>query len=111
MPYLTEERKRFLDLNPDKAYEVGDCNYLFTLGLIHEWNKEPRYKTIHRLKKACYSDSTASTAVFAIEARLRGTNVDKLDIETAKQLAFDEFYRRIGSKYEDKKIEENGDVY
>ena len=36
--------------------------------------------------------------------------VPQLDRETARELAFLEFYRRIGSYYEDLAIEKNGDL-
>jgi len=111
MPYLDDERKKFVDLNPDKAKEEGDMNYIFTLGILNAWKKTPRYKTIHHLRKACFYDASVIHEVWAIEQRFKNLNVHPVDINVAKELAFNEFYRRVGAKYEDKKIKENGDVY
>lgn len=111
MPYLTKERKTFLGLNPNKASEEGDWNYLFTLGIIKEWESAPCYATIHKLRKACFYDSTASVSIWAIEQNLLALNLQPGDIKVAKELAFNEFMRRIGNKYEDNKIKSNGDVY
>ena len=111
MPYLTEDRRKFIEENRSKAFEAGDWNYLFTLALIHAFSKEPRYKTIHLLKQACYIDHYASPHILDVEVILKELNVSLADRQTARQLAFDEFYRRVTSKYEDKKRKENGDVY
>jgi hypothetical protein len=111
MPYLNEERKTFIDLHPDKAKDEGDMNYLFTLGILNAWKKVPRYKTIHHLRKACFYDASVIPEVWAIEQRFKRINAHPTDIKVAKELAFNEFMRRIGNPYEDSKIKENGDVY
>ncbi len=111
MPYLTEERKKFIDMNPGKAKEEGDMNYLFTLGIIRAWEKVPRYKTIHHLRKACFYDSSSIVEVYAIEQRFKVLNVHPVDINIAKELAFGEFMERIGNEYERMARKRNGDVY
>ena len=111
MPYLDEARKTFIDLNPQKTFEPGDWNYLFTLAIIRVWEKTPRYKTIHALRKACFYESQSIIEIYAVETRLLGINISKQDIQIAKELAFNEFYRRVGAMYEDQKIMLNGDVY
>ena len=41
-----------------------------------------------------------------------GLSYDSIsDVRATLGLVWDEFYRRVGAPYEDKKIEENGDVY
>ena len=111
MPYLDEARKDFVDYNPGKTHEPGDWNYLFTLAILRVWELTPKYKTIHLLRKACYYEPQSVAHIYAIEQRLLNINVDRLDIKVSSELAFNEFMRRIGNKYEDKKIKENGDVY
>ncbi len=111
MPYLNKIRKAFIDLNPKKTFEPGDWNWLFTLVIIAVWSKTPRYKTIHYLRKACFYNSTIIPEIYSVEQRLKEINIDPTDIKVAKELAFNEFMRRIGNNYEDKKIEANGDVY
>ena len=111
MPYLDDDRKKFIAENPNKTFNEGDWNYLFTLAIIRVWEKTPRYKTIHALRKACYHDPQTLVEMYATECRLLSINISPLDIKIARELAFDEFYRRVGAKYESKKIKENGDVY
>ena len=111
MPYLTLERIRFLEAQKEKAVQEGDWNYLYTLELIATFLKAPKYKTIHLIKKACYVNSQWVPGIKAIDDHLRKINIPAEDIVTARQLACDEFYRRVASLYEDSKIALNGDVY
>ncbi len=111
MPYLEESRKEFILNNPAKPHNEGDMNYLFTLAIIRVWEQTPRYKTIHNLRKACYHEPQSIAHIYTIECRLLALNVDRLDIKIARELAFNEFMRRIGSVYEEEKRVANGDVY
>lgn len=111
MPYLDDERKKFVDEQRSKATKEGDCNYLFTLALISAWIKKPGYATLHNFRKACFYDPSVQHEVWVIEQDLKEYNVSPVDIKIAKEMAFNEFMRRVGNKYEDKKIAENGDVY
>lgn len=111
MPYLDEARKTFIGLSPEWATKPGDMNWLFTLAIIKVWERCPRYKTIHYLRKACYYEPSTITEICVVEQRLLHSEADGLDIKVARELAFNEFMRRIGNKYEDQKIKKNGDVY
>lgn len=81
MPYITQEKRKRIELPTFKVRTSGDLNYLFTQ-LIIQYVKEMglHYSTIN-------------------------------DIIGALEGAKLEFYRRIAAPYEDEKVKENGDVY
>ena len=86
MPYIKKERRRELSVPSDwpmigLAQDVGELNYQITC-LVDDF--------ISR-KKLKYSEINSAIGV----------------LECAKM----ELYRRIAAPYEDKKCEENGDVY
>lgn len=83
MPYIDESERSKFDLDIDSAAPdtAGELNYCITR-LVNNW-----------VKKYGVSYVTLNAAIGVMES--------------AKQ----EFYRRAVSPYEDKKIEENGDVY
>jgi len=109
MPYLTEDKKKILDTDSMQAKDEGDYNYLFTVAYLKEFLKEPRYKTIAKIRRASLAPHTFDS-VGDIEDRLVFLGVPEIDREVARDLAFLEFYRRIGVMYEDFAIEKNGDV-
>ncbi len=112
MPYLKQESKDALAKDPGMAKNEGDFNYLFTRAMIAFWMKKDnqRYQTIHNLKKASLQPSTVEE-VMEVESLLTIKSVPMEDRKAARELAFAEFYRRVGQVYEDQKISENGDVY
>jgi hypothetical protein len=86
MPYIKKDRREEFD----KALEqlplpqnTGELNYVFTKLCIQYFNLKPDGKNYQTIN----------------------------DISGALHCAADEFYRKIAAKYEDKKIDENGDVY
>lgn len=85
MPYLTKQAKKWMgfDCHPMTA---GELNYTITKLCL-------RYLK-HKTYKGGHYDYERINAVMGA-------------LESAKQ----EFYRRVAVPYEEKKIEENGDVY
>ena len=84
MPYITEENRRVLDVRP--PMNAGELNYSFTKIILNY-----------------ISDDTGEDYNFSYQ---------KLnDVIGALECCKLELYRRIISPYEDKKIEDNGDVY
>lgn len=81
MPYITIDRQVALDIRVDTPRNAGELNYIFTRTLM-DYLKE---------KGLCYQ-------------RIN-------DVIGALEGAKAEFYRRVVVPYEDKKIQENGDVY
>lgn len=85
MPYITKDKRTFLDLfinscPVSESTEPGILNYVITSIIIKALGPKPNY--------------TKFNAMIGM-------------IECVKQ----ELYRRAVSKYEDQKIKENGDVY
>jgi len=110
MPYLIEERKKALNQGNRHNLNEGDANYLYTQFFLKRWKLESTYKQIHFFKKLAAHPSF-DTEFQEIDHSIRLTGMLDSDRQAARELAFLEFYRRVGSKYEDKKIELNGDVY
>jgi len=109
MPYLSDDRKAILTTDVMQAKEEGDYNYLYSVAYLKEFLKEPRYKTIAKIRRASMVPHTYES-VGDIEDRLVFLGVPEIDREVARDLAFLEFYNRIGRMYEDFAIEKNGDV-
>lgn len=109
MPYLKSDIKEILDCDPMQAKNAGDYNYLYTIAYLKEFLKNPRYITIASIREASISPRMVES-VAALEENLRELGVSVLEREVARELAFMEFYRRIGVMYEEFAIEKNGDV-
>ena len=111
MPYISNSEREMLQLNPLKASTVGQYNYLFTLAYLKVWLKEgnQRYKTIDALRRASIFPETMPE-VKQVTEDLVAIGVPFMDLAIARDLAFLEFYRRIGVDYEDIAIDKNGDL-
>jgi hypothetical protein len=86
MPYIVKSHRDYLKENPDKIHSVGELNYQLTQMCL-------AYLLVNTNELIGPSYSNYNSVIGALEAC-------KL-----------EFYRRMVSPYEDKKIQENGDVY
>ena len=80
MPYITKERRMELPDNNSPAFNAGELNYILTRQCINYFKNNG--------------------------GRYQQIN----DVIGALEGAKLEFYRRLVAPYEDKKIEENGDV-
>lgn len=127
MPYLEDANKAALVHT--LAQTGGELNYLITLYLIETWKILGRYETIHQIRRAqielemlvpllgCYNRydvSMTDLSIYLLDIYHTEVNYDELDyidFIAALRAAIDEFNRRITNDYEDKKIEQNGDVY
>lgn len=94
MPYIKKESRVFLDeCIKDVVFKITDGNYLTNEEFL-SISGEINY-AFSRILSGCMGDVSYSKIAIA-------TGV----LENIKQ----EFYRRIASVYEDKKIVENGDI-
>jgi len=109
MPYTEIEAREDVDHSILMITTEGDLNYYITTKILDTWNKEPRYKTIHYLYKVMIT-SPKDSPLLAMLRRELADRFDVADIYTAGALAFLEFYRRVGSTYEDVKRVKNGDL-
>lgn len=107
MPHITTAEKKELEQGR-QVVKMGDACFLFANFAITQFNNTPSWTTIHQIKRALmypfHNDDT-----HALIQKHMG-HMDKVDVAVAADLAFVEFYRLVGSKYEDKKIKENGDA-
>ena len=108
MPHIPQvERERIADgkLIPTQP---GQLCFLFAQWAVKKYNEKPSWAKIHEVRKALrapYHHEETHGIIFN-----KGTGYVKADIETAADLAFFEFYRLVGARHEDVKIEENGDA-
>lgn len=102
MPFITQKRRALypsmvsFDKNIQKAKEggePGDLCFLFYRCILNEFNKEPRWTTVHRL---C--------------TKLRTIELDDENEITALSLAWQVFFFRTVMPYEMSKKKENGDI-
>lgn len=117
MPYVPKKDRE--ETIKRGAINVGELNFLYTIQLARIFELFPGYTTIHYMKKHLQlSEISIGGIPVAYEILTRLSDVAKAnkrfdfeDHRAARELAFHEFMRRVGDKYEDKKKEENGDVY
>ncbi len=111
MPYIDKKRRKELSTSND-FQTIGEANYIVTRDyIIPVWTAKRSYSTIAYLEEALvggtygYDWQLESIKGILEKAFTRG------QVASACRLAFLEFYRRVGSKLEDKKAKLNGDVY
>ena len=69
----------------------------------------PSYATIAKIKKSVINPRKLP-GVDALDSFLTLLLVPEIDRRVARELAWEEFYRRIGAKYEDQCVIRNGDL-
>lgn len=109
MPAIKMEKRPVVRDNILACNEPGDLNYLFTVVILQTFIEKPSYSTIHNLRKAFVTEPKTNLMIQDIRCALAGS-FSTGDIYTAAALAFEEFYARVGRKYEDKKYSLNGDL-
>lgn len=110
MPYVRQVVRPKLLEDPRYAHDVGDLNFLYSNVYKALWIKEKGYKTIEFISSIGLSHEEPQF-IKDLDFILRKKGFSEQQLIRAKFLAFHEFMRRIGNKYEDKKILENGDIY
>ncbi len=109
MPHIDQTRRTELNNGNTKPMQVGELCFLFAQGALNVYNATPSWTTIHNIRVALRSPYHAEWSHLLIQLYM--TNWNKMDIETAADLAFLEFYRLVGSRYENAKLEINGNVF
>jgi len=88
--------------------DKGDLCYLITSKIIiPAWRAAPRWTTISTLRM----DLVQKPDLVRFKSLFRGVPFTEEEIINQAALAFMEFYRRCGARYEDMKAKQNGDVY
>ena len=106
MPYVKTDKAADLD-NNGHIRESGDLNYLITNMIITDWLADPRYRSIHAIRVKYSMKPLETPEILGLK---RGTTFTAEDLVAASKNAFDEFYRRVGARYEDYKRKEKGNV-
>jgi hypothetical protein len=109
VPYLKFGRKKEVRSERRRANTDGDFNYLFTLEYLEAFTANPSYATIAKIAKAAIQPKWIE-GVLILDDYLTVNGVPLIDRQAARLLAFVEFYRRIGAKYEEECITRNGDL-
>ncbi len=108
MPHIADSTK--VNLRETKRpVKEGDLCFLFSDAALKEYNKEPRWASIHKIRIALMHPYHTDWSHLVIQEYMTGWS--KIDIEAAADLAFLEFYRIVGSKYEDGMILQNGNAF
>lgn len=89
MPFVKKHLRKPLLKRTRKPEKPGELCFLEYYPMMDKWKKEKRWTTIHNIYRDLFYTS---------------------DAQTAKFLAFLEFYIRHGHKYEKKMSRENGDI-
>lgn len=108
MPHIKDSQKESVQ-ETKKPIKEGDLCWLFSRGALEEYNKNPRWSSIHKIRVALRSPYHVEWSHLIIQQFMTGWS--KLDIEAAADLAFFEFYRIIGARYEDGMIAQNGNAF
>ncbi len=109
MPYVGTEREKQLIADPKVANCAGDYNALFTIAYLTAYIREPKYATIHNIRKASIQPQYI-VEVKDVEDLLTVQGVTMLDRIVARDLAIVEFYDRVGRKHENLARRKNGDL-
>jgi len=95
---------------PQRAKDnVGAMNFLYSEAILKVWNANPKYETIHKLRDAVNFHSHIPQ-IAEVTKVLDNSGVDTADSAVALELAFLEFYLRVGQHYEREKRDESGDL-
>lgn len=103
MPYIKQSEREHVDKGGE-INTAGQLNYVYYKAMLKFWNVRESYQTIHDIYKAVTEKDYGYFGFFSTPQFTVGDN------DTAMELAFKEFYRRIVIPYETKKMHLNGDI-
>jgi hypothetical protein len=109
MPYVGEAREKELIESPKIANCDGDYNALFTMAYLKAYIETPKYATIAKIRKSSMQPQYL-TEVKDVEDLLTVQGVTIMDRIVARDLAFVEFYDRVGRPHENLAKRKNGDI-
>lgn len=109
MPYVGTEREKQLIADPKVANCAGDYNALFSIAYLTAYIQHPKYERIELIRRSSMQPALIPE-VAEVEAVLTGQGVDLFTRIIARDLAFHEFYARIGRQHENLAKRKNGDL-
>lgn len=109
MPNISKQEQDQVKANVRNVNTPGQLNYLITLAMIDAFVKHPRYEMIHAIYKDFVQDPKRNKFMNKLETEFADVFTIS-DIRTASALAYLEFHRRVVSRYEDIKVQINGEL-
>lgn len=109
MPYVGTEREKALIEDPKIANCDGDFNALYSISFLTAYIRDPKYATIAKIRKASMQPQYL-TEVKDLDDLLTVQGVPIMDRIVARDLAFTEFYDRVGRQHENLARRKNGDL-
>lgn len=109
MPYVGKDRETELLADAKKANCDGDYNALFSIAYLTAYIREPKYATIAKIRKSSMQPQHLAE-VKDLDDLLTVMGVPAMDRIVARDLAFTEFYDRIGRPHENLAKRKNGDL-
>lgn len=108
MPHINKSEQEAILKRELFPNQPGQLCWLFAKWMLEEYNKAPKWTTIHEIRKRIRSPmSYNDTRVIVIQF---GSSYTTEDVLVAADLAFIEFYRLVGAAHEDVKIRTNGNA-
>lgn len=90
------------------AQEVGEICYIYTANhIIPIWQAKPGWTTASKIRRMFVQDPDMRM----LRHWVQGAPFDDKELLNQAAMAYDEFYRRVVSNYEDFKAKQNTDVY
>lgn len=110
MPYIKKDKRLKIVKDPTYISDVGDLNFAYSTIYIALWDKKQSYTTIEFIAGIGLGHEFPNFIAELDRVVIR-RGFSSNEVKRAKLLAYNEFMRRVGNNYEDKKIDENGDIY
>jgi hypothetical protein len=109
MPYIENSERDQVVSKIQFIQTPGQLNFLLTRYLLQVWKSHPRYDTIHCFRRDFVVDPKNNSLLQDLRGNLAHL-FTVADIYAASAEAYHEFRERVGKKYEQKKLGENGDL-
>jgi len=115
MPYISQERRKYIKENNYSNLSYGDMVYIIYCHLLKIWRRKKSFKIIFLTygKYVEFEMTCLNHFLSSLENKkdCDGNYIFPLtDLLCASKLAWFEMKRRYFDKYEDEKIKENGDI-
>lgn len=108
MPQIIPKLRDPLRKRQIACKEKGDLCFLITdQFIIPMWKAQPGWDTASRVRMALVQKPDLTM----LRDMARGSPLSEDEIKNQAAMAYDEFYRRLVSNYENEKARKNGDVY
>lgn len=106
MPFVVGKNRDLIrKYGPSVCQDVGDICFVFYDQMVRVWNREPRWRTAHRIYRDFFDDDFYNYVCDQLYGKF-----SRIDVNTASDLAWQIFVFRYVWPYEQVKMAENGDI-